>query len=123
MIFGRKTPRSDAAPIPAAAPMPDAAPMPGHAPAGSACPADVKNLARGGTASKAVVTFHTTSDAMAFEAYARRQGLPGRLTTVPRQVTAGCGYAWTASLEDGTLEALHAACSQAGLEHEGVYLL
>ena len=42
-----------------------------------------------------VVTFHTTTDAMAMEAAGKETGLKGRLIPVPRAVTAGCGLAWS----------------------------
>jgi len=42
-----------------------------------------------------VVTFHTTTDAMAMEAAGKVTGLQGRLIPVPRAVTAGCGLAWS----------------------------
>ncbi|MEE8886670.1 MAG: DUF3343 domain-containing protein [Eubacteriales bacterium] len=41
-----------------------------------------------------VLTFHTTHDAMALEAYCGEQGIPGRIIPVPRELTAGCGLAW-----------------------------
>ena len=43
-----------------------------------------------------VVTFSTTSEAMAAEKYSGERGLPGRLIPVPREITAGCGLAWKA---------------------------
>ena len=46
-----------------------------------------------------VVTFSTTSEAMAAEKYSGEQGLPGRLIPVPREITAGCGLAWKAPPE------------------------
>lgn len=49
---------------------------------------------------RCVITFHTTTDAMAFEKYCQTNGLPGRLIPVPTQITAGCGMAWMASPED-----------------------
>ena len=42
-----------------------------------------------------VVTFHTTTDAMAMEEAGKETGLKGRLIPVPRAVTAGCGLAWS----------------------------
>ena len=42
-----------------------------------------------------VVTFHTTTDAMAMEAAGKETGLQGRLIPVPRTITAGCGLAWS----------------------------
>jgi hypothetical protein len=42
-----------------------------------------------------IVTFHTTTEAMAFESAARKAGLKGRLIPVPTEITAGCGMAWS----------------------------
>lgn len=47
-----------------------------------------------------VITFHTTAEAMAAERFCKEQGIPGRLIPVPRQISAGCGLAWSAPLED-----------------------
>lgn len=41
-----------------------------------------------------VVTFHTTTAAMAFEKVAKEAGLKGRLIPLPRAISAGCGLAW-----------------------------
>lgn len=49
---------------------------------------------------KLVVTFHTTADAMAMEKTCLEQHVPGRLIPVPRSVSAGCGLAWCAPLEE-----------------------
>lgn len=49
---------------------------------------------------KLVVTFHTTSEAMAVEKACKQYGAPGRLIPVPRTISAGCGLAWCAGLED-----------------------
>ena len=43
-----------------------------------------------------VVTFATTTGAMAMERACRAEGLPGRLIPVPRSITAGCGMCWAA---------------------------
>ncbi|MEY8352434.1 DUF3343 domain-containing protein [Lachnospiraceae bacterium 54-53] len=43
---------------------------------------------------KVVITFHTTSEAIAMEAACQRDGLPGRLIPVPREISAGCGLSW-----------------------------
>lgn len=42
----------------------------------------------------AVASFHTTSDALAFQQAAFDHNLTGRLSPVPRQLSAGCGMAW-----------------------------
>lgn len=46
-----------------------------------------------------VVTFHTTTAAMQTEELAHKMELPGRLIPVPREITAGCGLAWSAPPE------------------------
>ena len=43
-----------------------------------------------------VVTFATTTGAMAMEEACRAQNIPGRLIPVPRSITAGCGMCWAA---------------------------
>lgn len=49
---------------------------------------------------KLVITFHTTADAMAMEKVCKEQNLSGRLIPVPREISAGCGLAWCAPLEE-----------------------
>lgn len=43
---------------------------------------------------KLIITFHTTSDAIAFEKACRECGKGGRMIPVPRELSAGCGLAW-----------------------------
>lgn len=52
---------------------------------------------------KLVVTFHTTTAAMAMEKICADRGVPGRLIPVPREITAGCGMAWCAPPEARSL--------------------
>ena len=40
-----------------------------------------------------MITFHTTTDAMAMERYCKKKE-PGRLIPVPGTISAGCGLAW-----------------------------
>ena len=47
-----------------------------------------------------VVAFHTTHDAMRFEDFCHAQGVRGRLIPLPREISAGCGLAWSAPPED-----------------------
>jgi hypothetical protein len=47
-----------------------------------------------------IVAFRTTHDAMAFEEYCIDRGLPGRLIPLPREISAGCGLAWSAPSGD-----------------------
>ena len=51
---------------------------------------------------RVVVTFHTTTAAMAMEDSCMKEGMPGRLIPVPREITAGCGLAWRMAAEDYT---------------------
>lgn len=48
---------------------------------------------------KLIITFHTTTDAMAMEAACWAESAPGRLIPVPRSISAGCGLAWCAPPE------------------------
>ena len=66
-----------------------------------------------------VVTFATTTGAMAMERACQAAGLPGRLIPVPREITAGCGLAWKAAVEQE--EAVTAALKGAGIKYSGVY--
>ena len=45
---------------------------------------------------RVVVSFHTTAAAMAAEQLCRREGLEGKLISVPRSITSDCGIAWSA---------------------------
>lgn len=44
---------------------------------------------------KAIITFQSTTSAMAMEKFCKEKGLSGRLIPVPRSITAGCGLAWS----------------------------
>ncbi len=45
---------------------------------------------------RVVLTFSTTTDAMAAEAHLKASKAEGRLIPIPREVKAGCGLAWSA---------------------------
>ena len=68
---------------------------------------------------KTVVTFPSTSDAMAMEAAAREHGIPGRIIPVPSQIDAGCGLAWCAEASDR--DTLLKAASTYKLAYEGIF--
>jgi len=68
-----------------------------------------------------VITFHTTTAAMAMEKACNARSLPGRLIPVPREITSGCGMAWCAPPE--SREALEQAACSEGIEIAGVYQL
>jgi hypothetical protein len=47
---------------------------------------------------KLVITFYTTTAAMAMEQVCKAEGADGRIIPVPGSITADCGLAWCASL-------------------------
>ena len=49
---------------------------------------------------KLVITFDSTSDAMAYEAFCENGGIKGRLIPVPQIVSAGCGMAWCTDTDE-----------------------
>lgn len=65
---------------------------------------------------KLVVTFHTTADAMAMEEACKAQNVQGRLISVPRAISAGCGLAWCAGTE--CRESLEMVMKAAGIQEE-----
>lgn len=48
---------------------------------------------------KLVITFHTTTAAMAMEKVCKECGADGRLIPVPGSISADCGLAWCANNE------------------------
>ena len=68
-----------------------------------------------------VVTFHTTTAAMGMESACVKAGMPGRLIPVPREITAGCGMAWSAPVE--ARSELEAFVASSGITAAGWYEL
>lgn len=68
-----------------------------------------------------IITFHTTTAAMGMEIACGRARLPGRLIPVPREITAGCGMAWSAPPEARTL--LETFVKQENITTDGWYEL
>ena len=68
-----------------------------------------------------IVTFHTTTAAMAMEQVCAHKGVAGRLIPVPRDITAGCGMAWSAPPE--ARKSVEEAARDAGIETDGWYEL
>lgn len=60
-----------------------------------------------------IVEFRTTHDAMAFEDFCDEKGVGGRLIPLPRQISAGCGLAWSAP--PGDAAGLRALLEEAGI--------
>jgi len=65
-----------------------------------------------------IVAFYTTHDAMAFEDFCRGRGVEGRLIPLPRQISAGCGLAWSAP--PGNAAGLWKLLSDAGIAPQHV---
>ena len=68
-----------------------------------------------------IITFASTTQAMAVEKYCMENGLPGRIIPVPREITAGCGLSWKAAPEDQ--QTLTAALQSSGLGWEAMHIL
>ena len=49
---------------------------------------------------KYIVTFQTTTAAMAFENLCMQKKVPGRLIPVPKELSSGCGLAWCVPFEE-----------------------
>ena len=68
-----------------------------------------------------IITFATTTQAMAVESFCAREHLPGRLIPVPREITAGCGLSWKAQPEDK--DRLVAALTKGGMKWTECHIL
>ena len=68
---------------------------------------------------KLVVTFHTTADAMAMEKACKEHNVPGRIIPVPRAISAGCGLAWCAELDER--EQIADIMKQVGIQEEDMH--
>ena len=68
---------------------------------------------------KLVITFHTTTAAMAMERICKEHGAEGRIIPVPGYISADCGLAWCANneSEDGLL----ALMLQHQITPQGIY--
>lgn len=65
-----------------------------------------------------VVTFPTTADAMHMQSLAGKWPLQGRLAPIPRQLSAGCGFAWREPVKNRPL--VEELLSHHALEHEAL---
>ena len=68
---------------------------------------------------KLVITFYTTTAAMAMEKICKEQGADGRIIPVPGSISDDCGLAWCAKneSEDALLELM----VQRGITPQGIY--
>ena len=69
---------------------------------------------------KLVITFYTTTAAMAMEKICKESGADGRIIPVPGSISADCGLAWCASV--GSEEALRALMERRGLRFQGIHI-
>lgn len=68
-----------------------------------------------------IITFHTTAEAMAMEKLCHQRGLPGKLISAPRALSADCGIAWRAPLE--SRDAIESMLTEEALEIHGIFEL
>ena len=70
---------------------------------------------------KLVITFPSTTAAMAMERMCGRRSLPGRLIPLPREIASGCGMAWSAKPEDRDI--LEQAAKEEGMDIGDIHTL
>lgn len=70
---------------------------------------------------RVVITFKNTSAAMAMEKFCKEEGAGGRLIPVPREITSGCGLAWSAAPD--TKEDLINLLGKHDIKYENIYEL
>ena len=46
-----------------------------------------------------IISFNTTTDAMAFEKFCIENKIGGKLISVPKEIDSGCGLAWEIKIE------------------------
>lgn len=68
-----------------------------------------------------IISFGTTTEAMKMDQHCEKNGLPGRLIPIPREITAGCGMAWKARPDDK--DVLQQEMLDHGIRWEGMYTL
>ena len=68
-----------------------------------------------------IITFHTTTDAIAFERYCMENSIPGRLIPVPGEISAGCGMCWMVPLDNA--EAADRLAEEGIMRTEGSFIL
>ncbi len=68
-----------------------------------------------------LVTFRSTTGAMAMEKLCHANHIPGRLIPVPQSITAGCGFSWSAPIE--SREEIEDFIMAQHLEVDGLYTM
>lgn len=70
---------------------------------------------------KFVVTFRTTTDAIAMERFCMERGIPGRLIPLPPVIDAQCGMCWAAPAQ--AEQAIRSGMEDSRLLWDGTFLL
>ena len=68
---------------------------------------------------KLLITFYTTTDAMAMERLCRENGMPGRIVPVPGTISADCGLGWCA--EPGEEARFRGFLAEHSLNAQGIH--
>lgn len=66
-----------------------------------------------------IITFVSTTQAMAMESRGKKTGFEGRIIPVPREISASCGLAWKCSGQNQ--DTVEKYLSEEDLEYEGKY--
>ena len=68
-----------------------------------------------------IISFKTTTNAIAAEKFFLENELPGRIIPLPREVSSGCGLSWKAKPEEEEL--LVSALNENGLAFAGTHIV
>ena len=68
---------------------------------------------------KLVVSFLTTTQAMAAEKYCQKNRIPGRIIPLPSAISAECGIAWCTEPEEE--ERIRQVINDGGIQAEGIH--
>lgn len=70
---------------------------------------------------KVYVSYYTSSEAIATEILAKHQGLVGKLVSIPRELSSGCGMAFETTLENKVK--IQSLLDQSNIEYEQIHEL
>ena len=70
-----------------------------------------------------VVSFYTTTEAIAMEEACRKDQIAGRLIPLPTVISAGCGLAWSAPEESGAELLEYMKRKNLGFESAGIFMI
>ena len=68
---------------------------------------------------KLVITFYTTTEAMAMERICKEKQADGRIIPVPGSISADCGLAWCAKVESE--DVIRSLMAEQGIRFQGIY--